>query len=377
MESLAMTETPIQPASLRKAFSDKSVLVTGHTGFKGAWLCLWLYRLGAHVSGYSIDVPTTPSLFDAGQIGALLAEDQRGDITYPQAVHSLIREVQPDVIFHLAAQSLVRRSYEDPIQTMATNVMGTITLLDAVRQTGRPCSIVIVTSDKCYENTGQVWGYREADPLGGHDPYSASKAMAEIAAATYRRSFFPVRMLSDHGIGLATVRSGNVLGGGDWSQDRIAVDLVKGFANGEVVTVRNPRSIRPWQHVLDPLLGYLTVAAGLQTGGTGAGKYCSEWNFGPSSGQSVDVGRLAKMFAKGWGRGAEVIETMSVNAPAEAAVLRLAIDKAVVNLGWSPRWDVDETVARTVSWYKRVLCEGADAQACCLSDLEAHEQLAD
>ncbi|MFN7002651.1 MAG: CDP-glucose 4,6-dehydratase [Roseinatronobacter sp.] len=366
-----MRSERLDPAS----FAGKSALVTGHTGFKGAWLCLWLARLGARVAGFSIDVPTQPALYDLARISPLLAQDLRGDIADEHAVSRLMDQVRPEIVFHLAAQSLVRESYRDPVTTMATNVMGTITLLEALRRAARPCTVVIVTSDKCYANTGQVWGYRESDPMGGHDPYSASKGMAELAVASWRNSFFPPGSLADHGIRLASVRSGNVLGGGDWSVDRIAVDLVRGFAAGVPVALRNPRAIRPWQHVLDPLRGYLMLAQALQA--DEPAPFCDGWNFGPSPLQSVDVGTLAGLFADAWGKGAEVAETPDPAAPKEAAVLRLSIDKAVAELGWRPHWDVGQTVTRTVGWYRQVLSEGADAQACCIGDLEAHEQLAD
>lgn len=329
----------------------------------------------ARVAGFSIDVPTDPALYEVARVGESLVHDGRGDIVDHAALREAFDRFEPDIVFHLAAQSLVREGYRTPVETMAANVMGTVNLLDAIRLRGKPCAAVIVTSDKCYENIGQVWGYRENDRLGGSDPYSASKGMAEIATASYRRSYFPADRIGEHGIRIASARAGNVLGGGDWARDRIAVDLAKGFAAGEPVSLRNPHALRPWQHVLEPLSGYLLLAARLS--GDDAERYCDAWNFGPSPTQAASVGTLARVFASAWGEGATVIEAPDPHAPKEAAVLKMTIDKAVAELAWTPCWHFPQTIERTVDWYRRFLTLGEDARALCEEDLDAYEQAGD
>ena len=239
---------------------NKSVLVTGHTGFKGSWLTLWLHRLGAAVTGYALAPPTEPNHFDAARVGEVMVEDVRGDIRDSALIAEVIRRCRPDAVFHLAAQPLVRSSLVSPRETFDVNVGGTASILDAIREADRPCSVVVVTSDKCYRNDGEVWGFRENDPLGGHDPYSASKAGTELVVEAYRSSFFPIERLAEHGVRLASARAGNVIGGGDWAEDRIVPDAVRALSSGRDLIVRNPHSTRPWQHVLEPLSGYLRLA---------------------------------------------------------------------------------------------------------------------
>ena len=350
-------------------FKSKRVFLTGHTGFKGSWLAMWLHRLGANVYGYSLPPPTQPSNYALSNVQTLLSGETLGDIRDRSLMAKAIASFNPDVVFHLAAQPLVRDSYADPFGTFETNVMGTASLLDAVRGAGRPCAVVCITTDKCYENREQVWGYRECDPMGGYDPYSASKGAAEILIASYRRSFFHPDRLAEHGVQLASARAGNVIGGGDWARDRIVTDMVAALTQGRPVPVRNPHAIRPWQHVLEPLSGYLTLAAAmLEKPGA---KWASGWNFGPVSGTELPVGALAKAFVKAWGQG-EWVDQSAPDQPHEASILRLSIEKAGWELGWHPRWSCDEMVKRTAHWYRSVLCEGTDARAACEADIEAY-----
>lgn len=335
---------------LPTAFAEKSVFVTGHTGFKGAWLSLWLSRLGARVTGYSLPPPTHPSTFDAAGVSDVLAQHHEADIRDGARLAQAMRAAAPDVVFHLAAQPLVRLSYAEPRETFDVNVIGTAAVLDAVRTLGRPCAVIVITSDKCYENREHVFGYRETDPLGGFDPYSASKGAAEIVVASYRQSFFPIERANSHGVRLASVRAGNVIGGGDWAEDRIAADIVRSLSVGDPVPVRNPRAIRPWQHVLEPLSGYLLLAARMLVGEEGA-RLAEPWNFGPSSVEVITVRELVELFVAAWGSG----DWKDISTPDqvhEAHLLRLSIDKAVTRLGWCPRWSVAEMVRRTAEWYR-------------------------
>ena len=322
------------------AFAGKRVLVTGHTGFKGAWLSEWLLLLGAEVTGFSLPSPTTPSLY--GQLGLSgRLREIIGDIRDPVALRAAVDACRPDFVFHLAAQPLVRASYADPVGTFDVNVLGTIRVLDALRTTAHPCSVICVTTDKCYENREWLYGYREEDPLGGHDPYSASKAAAEIAIASYRRSFF-----TGHPVRVASVRAGNVIGGGDWAVDRIVPDSVRALSVGRPVAVRNRRATRPWQHVLEPLSGYLWLAARLAASEVYAGAF----NFGPSHDADRTVGELVAEVLRHW-PGTWEDHTLP-GAVHEAGRLQLATDKAHAMLGWAPAWKFSESVAATVSWYR-------------------------
>jgi CDP-glucose 4,6-dehydratase len=333
-----------------KVLEGRSVLVTGHTGFKGSWLTLWLDRLGARVAGYALDPPTSPNHFDAARVVDVLAEDLRGDVRDVELMAKAVRHCAPDIVFHLAAQPIVRESLRAARETFDVNVLGTATLLDAVRANGRPCVVLVVTSDKCYRNDGQVWGFRESDPLGGHDPYSASKAGTELVADAYRSSFFPPDRLAEHGVLLASARAGNVIGGGDWAADRIVPDAMRALSTNEDLVVRNPLSTRPWQHVLEPLSGYLTLAAALLRGG-GTPRWAEAWNFGPLTTQEASVAELATAVVSAWGSG-RWIPAGEATPGVEATSLRLSIDKAVTRLGWLPRWGFEETVSRTVEWYR-------------------------
>jgi CDP-glucose 4,6-dehydratase len=324
--------------------------VTGHTGFKGSWLTYWLTLLGAEVSGLALDPDDGQQRLYSKVVDAFrLRADCRSDIRDASAVLNAIVESQPNFIFHLAAQPLVRRSYEEPAATFEINVQGLVNLLEAVRKLGRPCVVVIATTDKCYENKNWVYGYREDDSLGGHDPYSASKACAEIVTAAYRRSFFA----GDHRIKLATARAGNVIGGGDWSRDRIVPDCLRALRRGEAIPVRNKTATRPWQHVLEPLSGYLTLAAAMTASegqGLDATRFCDSFNFGPLATAERSVAELVEHLLRhipgAWR------DASNPTAVHEAARLSLAIDKANHVLGWRPVWDFSETVRRTAEWYQ-------------------------
>ncbi len=327
---------------LGAAYRGKRVFVTGHTGFKGSWLCEWLLRLGAEVRGFSL-APEEGALFVELGLEKRLAHHQTGDIRDRAALGQAIEEFRPDHVFHMAAQPLVRVSYEQPLETFETNVNGTIHLLEALRQLRDPCAAVFVTTDKCYENREWLHGYREADCLGGNDPYSASKAMAELAIASYRRSFFtgsPVR--------IASARAGNVLGGGDWAADRIVPDAIRALKAGLEVPVRNPSSTRPWQHVLEPLGGYLLLGARL-LGSSGA-DFCTAFNFGPWTDSNRSVRELVDEILKHWP--GEWVDTSDAASPHEAHLLHLSIDKACHLLGWKPVWNFAKTVEKTVDGYR-------------------------
>jgi len=353
-------------------FCDRSVLVTGHTGFKGSWLALWLHRLGAEVTGYALDPPSHPNHFEASNVAGVLVEDVRGDIRDADLMVDVLRRTTPDIVFHLAAQPIVRTSMTNARETFDVNVIGTASVLDAVRAAGHPCAVVVVTSDKCYRNDGQVWGFREIDPLGGDDPYSASKAGSELVVDAYRSSFFPVERISEHGVGLATARAGNVIGGGDWAKDRIVPDAARALAAGVDLRVRNPNSTRPWQHVLEPLSGYLELAGRLRWDEEPA-KWAQAWNFGPSVNDESTVADLATALTAAWGSGRWTpVSSSTVNV--EARSLRIAIDKAVSTLGWEPRWSLDETVSRTVEWYRHYYRDPKiSMRQHSLEDIEAYE----
>lgn len=329
-------------------YRGRAVLVTGHTGFKGSWLTSWLHLLGARVSGYALDPPTKPSLF-ALLRGRPARTDHRGDIRDAARLGHVLKHVKPDIIFHLAAQPIVRRSYEVPLETFAVNTLGTATLLEVVRQVGRPCVIVVVTSDKCYENEERASGYREEDRLGGHDPYSASKAAAELVVQSWRRSFFPLDRVREHGIRVASARAGNVIGGGDWSADRLVPDCIRALTGHEVIRVRNPRSRRPWQHVLEPLSGYLWLGA--RMAGEGGEAFLDAWNFGPAKRDSRSVAEVVAGIITEWGSGSweNVHRDDQLH---EARGLLLSREKALRELSWWPAWTFETALAQTVGWYR-------------------------
>ena len=327
-------------------FRNKTVWLSGHTGFKGAWLAHWLIALEARVRGFSLAPPTEPALFD--QLGlAGRMHHEIGDLRDARRVQQSIAAAQPDFVLHLAAQPIVRLSYAQPVETYATNVMGTVHVLDCLRSLDKPCAAVFVTTDKCYENREWVHGYREEDPLGGHDPYSSSKAAAEIAIASFRRSFF-----GDRPVRLASARAGNVIGGGDWAADRIVPDCMRALQVDQPIPVRHQTAVRPWQHVLEPLSGYLWLAARLSESSTGGAGLCSAFNFGPGHEANRTVKELVQEIFKHWpGRWVDASDRSS---PHEANLLQLSTDKASALLGWSPVWDFRTAVAQTVDWYREV-----------------------
>lgn len=327
------------------AWNGKRVFLTGHTGFKGSWMTLLLERLGAKVCGYALAPPTEPSLFDIAQVGDGI-ESHIADIRDAVALNVAMNAFQPDVVLHMAAQPLVRNSYTIPVETYDVNVMGTVHVLEAVRKTPSVKAAVVITSDKCYENREVIWAYRETDAMGGHDPYSSSKGCAELVTAAYGRSFFAPGM--GHA-SLATVRAGNVIGGGDWAKDRIVCDLARGLIAGEKIVIRRPDAIRPWQHVLEPLSGYLKVAEHLLEKN---GLPWEGWNFGPDSGSEQTVGTLAALICELWGQPDALKIERDPRAVHEATLLKLDSTKAHVLLGWQPRWDFEDGVERTTAWYK-------------------------
>lgn len=328
------------------AYRGRRVLVTGHTGFKGSWLCLWLQTLGAEVAGLALDPSTKPSHWD---LLKLSIEDHRIDVRDEAAVRGVFAAERPEIVFHLAAQPLVRRSYREPVATWATNVMGTAHVLEAARHTPEVRAVVVVTTDKCYENREWPWAYRERDRLGGHDPYSASKAGAELVAASYRTAFL------QHPAGplLATARGGNVIGGGDWSEDRLIPDLVRSVIAGEPLVIRSPRATRPWQHVLDCLSGYLVLGQRLVAGDT----TCAEaWNFGPDGEGNRTVEEVLHYLARSWPQ--LRWEVTSTPQPHEAGLLQLDTAKAKMHLGWRPVWNLQKAVHHTANWYRQLLEAG-------------------
>jgi CDP-glucose 4,6-dehydratase len=374
--SAASGRRPLPAIDTAGAFAGRRVLVTGHTGFKGSWLSLWLHRLGAAVSGFALDPATEPSNFTCSELSALFDHDVRGDIRDVGALRELVRAVRPEVVFHLAGQPLVRAAHRDPIETFGVNVMGTAAVLDAVRLEQQPCVVIAVTSDKCYENQDWPWGYRETDRLGGSEPYGASKAAAELVAAAYLRTYFPPERAAAHGVLLASVRAGNVIGGGDWSADRIVPDIVAALSAGRPVEVRFPGAVRPWQHVLDPLAGYMRLAAGLLTGALDPVAGCGGWNFGPRSSAQVSVRELVDEAISCWGSGrwVEVADPLQVH---EARLLHLSIDRALSELRWQPVWGFTESIRRTIAWYRAALSEGHSAtRQLCLDDVAAYEAAA-
>lgn len=331
-------------------FKNKRVLLTGHTGFKGSWLSIWLHEIGAEVIGISLNPFTEHDNFVLSGIGAKIKADIRADIRDGQRMKEIFAEYQPEIVFHLAAQPLVRLSYEIPVETYATNVMGTINILEAIRATQSVKVGVMVTTDKCYENSEQLEGYVETDPFGGYDPYSSSKGACEVAIQSWRRSFFnPADYGRKHTISLASVRAGNVIGGGDWAKDRIIPDCVRALETTKVIDIRSPKAIRPWEHVLEPLSGYMLLAQKMWDDPTG---YCEGWNFGPEAESMLTVWEVANVVIENFGYG-ELRDISDPNALHEAKLLMLNINKAKTRLGWKPRLDAIETIILTSDWYKK------------------------
>ena len=358
LESLEMTATTNPDADF---WRGRRVLLTGHTGFKGAWLALWLHRLGARVCGIGLSPETTPNLFSLVGIDVLV-DSRITDIRDASALATLVNEFKPEIVIHMAAQALVRKSYREPLVTFETNVQGTANLLEAIRATGTTRVVVAITTDKVYCNLEQSYPYRETDALGGHDPYSASKAAAEMVIASYRDSF-----LAEDGIAVASARAGNVIGGGDWSDDRLVPDIVRAWNSGSVLNIRRPQAIRPWQHALEPLAGYLKLAEQLWERPNLAGAY----NFGPYTHEAITVRELISLAREIWGYG-EVNLEMGEEGPHETGWLALEIARASHVLGITPRWSVLEALRRSIIWYQCQL-NGIGARELCIGDIDAYE----
>ncbi|MHB1022586.1 MAG: CDP-glucose 4,6-dehydratase [Acidobacteriaceae bacterium] len=350
-------------------WAGRRVFLTGHTGFKGSWMALWLTQLGATVCGYALDPPTTHNLFQVARVGDLI-QDVRADICDLERLCSTMKEFEPEVVFHMAAQPLVRRSYAEPVVTYATNVMGTVNLLEAVRHTPSVKAVVCITTDKCYENREWQWGYREVDRLGGHDPYSNSKACAELVCSSYRDSFFPNNAIETHGVALATARAGNVIGGGDWAEDRLIPDLVRGFVAGEEVLIRHPHAIRPWQHVMEPLRGYIVLAERLLVQEP---DFAAAWNFGPREEDAQTVEWIVRYFAQRWSPNATWRVDNGAH-PHEASYLKLDCARAHNLLGWRPSLNLSSALELIVEWFKKWQ-SGADMRQITMEQIATYQRL--
>lgn len=348
-------------------WQGKKVFLTGHTGFKGAWLSLWLTTMGAEVTGYALDPPTDPSLFELARVGELL-HSVIADVRDLARLKAEMAKAQPEIVIHMAAQPLVRDSYKIPVDTYAINVMGTVHLLEAVRSCPTVRAVVNVTTDKVYENREWAWGYRENEPMGGYDPYSNSKGCSELVTASYRSSYFNPSRYEEHGVAVATARAGNVIGGGDWAGDRLIPDCIRAILAGEPVQIRNPHAIRPWQHVLEPLSGYLLLAQRLYQGGV---RYATGYNFGPADEDARPVGWIVEKLCAGWGPGASH-QLDQGEHPHEAHYLKLDCSKARAELGWVPRWELSRTLESIVAW-TLAYRDGADLREVSLKQIAEYE----
>ena len=336
-----------------KFWKNKTVLITGHTGFKGSWLSLWLKLLGAKVIGVSLEPPTYPNIFEK----ALVEEEMISlikDVRDGEEIKKIFKEFQPEVVFHMAAQPLVRYSYTAPVETYETNVMGTLHVLEGIRAVNSVKVAVMITTDKCYENKEWEWGYRENEPMGGHDPYSSSKGAAELLIASYRDSYFPTSTYDHHETAISSVRAGNVIGGGDWADDRLIPDVIRAFQNADSVKIRNPAAIRPWPHVLEPLSGYMELAERMSEDGKG---FSQAWNFGPRDEDARTVQWIVEKMSNLWGEGAS-LDIDNDDHPHEANYLKLDCSKAHSKLGWSPKWELDYALQKIVEWHKLEQEEG-------------------
>ena len=350
-------------------WQGKKVFVTGHTGFKGSWLSLWLQPLAAEVSGYALAPPTEPSLFCEADVASGM-QSITGDIRDLAHLVKVLKQCQPEIVIHMAAQPLVRYSYRNPVETYATNVMGTVHLLEAVRQTASVRAVVNVTTDKCYENQERIWGYRENEAMGGYDPYSNSKGCSELVTSAYRDSFFNPNDYQDHGVGLASARAGNVIGGGDWAEDRLIPDILAAFLRKQPVIIRNPHAIRPWQHVLEPLRGYLTLAEKLYTDGV---RYAEPWNFGPGDSDAQPVSWIVEKMVAMWGE--EVgWQLDDVIHPHEASYLKLDISKSRSYLDWHPVLNLENALSMIVEW-TTLYAQGVNAKSLTQRQIQTYQTL--
>jgi CDP-glucose 4,6-dehydratase len=355
----------------KEFWKGKKVFVSGHTGFKGSWLCLWLNALGAEITGYSLQAPTNPSLFEICEI-AKITNTIIGDIRDREKLHACLQNSDPDIVIHMAAQPLVRVSYENPIETYEINVMGTANLFEAIRiansKNNRIKAVLNVTSDKCYENKEWHWGYRENEPLGGFDPYSSSKACSELVTTSYRNSFFNPKNYETHGVAIGSARAGNVIGGGDWANDRLIPDCIQSLLIGEKIKIRNPKSIRPWQHVLEPLSGYIILAQKLYEEGV---LFSEGWNFGPNSESEKTVEWIVSKLCKKWDSKSSY-EIINNKGPHEAHFLKLDCSKAKSELGWEPKWNLEYTLDKIIEWTVNYQA-GGDVIGVCLKQIQEYE----
>ncbi|WP_374334962.1 CDP-glucose 4,6-dehydratase [Leeia sp.] len=351
-------------------WSGKRVFLTGHTGFKGSWMSLWLQQLGAELTGFALTPPTTPNLFEEARVAEGM-HSVLGDIRDFDALKQSMMAAQPDIVIHMAAQPLVLYSYQNPVETYATNVMGTVHLLEAVRQVAGIRAVVNITTDKCYENREWVWGYRENEPMGGHDPYSNSKGCAELVTSAYRSSFFQAATDSSSSCAIASARAGNVIGGGDWASDRLIPDILRAFETRQTVQIRNPHATRPWQHVLEPLRGYCTLAERLYQQGAA---YAEGWNFGPRAEDAQPVGWIVQHMAELWGPTAQWVVTENQPRQHEANSLKLDIAKARSRLGWNPSLDLTQALRLTVDWARQRQA-GKDVRQTTLAQIAAYQTL--
>ena len=334
-------------------YKNKNVLITGHTGFKGSWLAIWLKKLGANVIGYALDPVNSKSNFVLSEISNDIV-DIRGDIRDSKHLNEVFKTYKPDIVFHLAAQPLVKYSYKNPKETYEVNFMGTVNLLESVRASKETKAVVIITSDKCYENNEWVYSYREIDPMGGYDPYSSSKGCVELLVSSYRNSFFNIAEYKNHGKIIATARAGNVIGGGDWANDRIIPDCIRALEKSEEILLRNPNAVRPWQHVLEPLYGYLLLGTKIIKKDVG---FSGAWNFGPEAQNVITVQEVVRRLVKEWGNGSWKSLILKGDSFHEASMLTLDISKAKFGLNFKPRWSIDETIQKTAEWYKKYKSE--------------------
>ena len=356
-----------QSGAVESAFwRDRRVLLTGHTGFKGSWLALWLQTLGAQVTGFSLGVPTRPSLYELARVGEGM-QNIEGDVRDSRVLAAAVLAARPEIVIHMAAQSLVRRSFAEPRETYETNVMGTVNLLDALRHSEDVRAVVSVTSDKCYENREWEWGYREHERLGGHDPYSSSKGCAELVTDAFRRSFFS----SADAPRVASARAGNVIGGGDWGEDRLIPDIMRGALSGRPIHVRNPGSVRPWQHVLNPLSGYLVLAQALWD----SDEFARAWNFGPAEEDAQSVRLILEQISALWPTELQWVEDSGPH-PHEARYLKVDSSRARLHLGWRPRWELGEALEAVVGWYRAALSGDEDVRALTVSQIQAYRYAA-